>query len=52
MDLSMHVPGSRFIGFNPTRESSLDAFAKANVPVVTVKDLRQILPLLGLSPEE
>ena len=51
MDLSMHVPGSQFIGFNPTRESSIEAFQKAGVPVVTVKDLSHILPLMGLSQQ-
>ena len=51
MDLSMRVSGSRFIGFNPTRESSIEAFSDAGVPVVTVKDLREILPLLGLRPK-
>ena len=46
MDLSMHVDGSRFIGFNPTRESSLEAFANADIDVIHGKDLRDILPLL------
>jgi phosphoserine phosphatase len=48
MDLSMHVAGSRFIGFNPTRESSKSAFEAADVPVVTDKDLRLLRPFLGL----
>ena len=48
MDLSMHVEGSRFIGFNPTRESSQSAFAAADIDVVYGKDLRLILPLLRL----
>ena len=48
MDLSMHVEGSRFIGFNPSRESSLSAFEAANVDIIHEKDLRAILPLLGL----
>ena len=47
MDLSMMVEGSRFIGFNPTRDSSKEAFEAAGVPVVTVKDLQAILPLMG-----
>ena len=47
MDLSMQVEGSRFIGFNPSRASSEDAFASAGVPVVRTKDLREILPLMG-----
>ena len=49
MDLSMHVEGSRFIGFNPSRDSSKEAFASAGVPVVVEKDLRAILPLMGFS---
>mgnify|MGYP001169419022 FL=1 len=52
MDLSMHVHGSRFIGFNPSRESSRDAFADAGVPVVEKKDLREILPIIGFPVEE
>jgi HAD superfamily PSPase-like hydrolase len=48
MDLSMQVEGSHFIGFNPSRQSSEDAFVKAGVPVVNVKDLREILPLIGM----
>jgi len=48
MDLSMHVEGSRFIGFNPTRESSQSAFEAADIDVVYGKDLRAILPLLQL----
>lgn len=47
MDLSMMVDGSRFIGFNPTRDSSKEAFEDAGVPVVIVKDLTAILPLMG-----
>ena len=47
MDLSMQVEGSRFIGFNPSRASSEAAFEDAGVPVVRVKDLREILPLMG-----
>ena len=52
MDLSMHVKGSRFIGFNPSRESSKDAFARADVPVVEKKDLSEILPLMGFRVKE
>ena len=51
MDLSMMVEGSGFIGFNPTRDSSKEAFAAAGVPVVNVKDLRAILPLMGFGVE-
>lgn len=43
MDLSMHVDGSTFIGFCPTRPSGVQAFADAGVPVVTERDLRGIL---------
>ena len=52
MDLSMHVEGSRFIGFNPSRQSSTEAFATAGVPVVVEKDLRAILPFMGFSSAE
>ena len=48
MDLSMQVEGSRFIGFNPTRESSKSAFAEAGIPVVHEKNLLSIKPHLGL----
>ena len=33
MDLSMHIDGSRFIGFCPTRESSFKAFEEATLLV-------------------
>lgn len=52
MDLSMMIEGSRFIGFNPTRDSSKEAFEAAGVPVVNVKDLQAILPLMGFHLEE
>ncbi|MBR68896.1 MAG: hypothetical protein CMA86_05240 [Euryarchaeota archaeon] len=48
MDLSMHVPGSRFIGFNPSRPSSFEAFERAEVPIIREKNLTEILPFLGL----
>jgi phosphoserine phosphatase len=48
MDLSMLVDGGHFIGFNPTRESSLSAFESAGVPVVLGKDLLAIAPYLGV----
>jgi len=48
MDLSMHVEGSRFIGFSPTRPSSIEAFAAAEVPVVDGRDLNALRPFLGL----
>jgi len=48
MDLSMHIEGSTFIGFNPQRETAKSAFAKANVPVVESKNLADLRPFLGL----
>ena len=48
MDLSMQVKGSRFIGFNPSRESSLSAFKDSGVPIVFEKDLLKLKPHLGL----
>ena len=41
-DLSMMIPGSRFIGFNPARQRARDAFEDAGVPMVDSKDLRDI----------
>ena len=46
MDLSMHIPGSQFIGFNPTRPDAKKAFTDAGVPVVDSDDLRDIWPHL------
>ena len=48
MDLSMIVDGCRFIGFNPSRESSMNAFESAGVPIVKEKDLMLLKPYLGL----
>ena len=48
MDLSMQVEGSRFIGFNPSRESSKSAFLEAGVPTVLSKDLHDVRQHLGL----
>jgi len=48
MDLSMQVDGSGFIGFNPSRESSLKAFKEAGVPVIEEKNLLLLRPHLGL----
>ena len=48
MDLSMQVEGSRFIGFNPSRESSLSAFKDSGVPIVFEKDLLKLKPHFGL----
>jgi len=41
-DLSMQIPDSNFIGFNPARERSMNEFTKANVPVIIEKDLTKI----------
>jgi len=48
MDLSMQIEGSRFIGFNPSRESARTAFREAGVPIVEGKDLADVRPLLDL----
>ena len=48
MDLSMIVDESRFIGFNPSRESSINAFESAGVPIIKEKDLMLLKPYLGL----
>ena len=48
MDLSMQVEGSRFSGFNPSRESSLSAFKDSGVPIVFEKDLLKLKPHLGI----
>ena len=52
MDLSMMIEGSHFIGFNPSRESSLEAFAKADVPVITERNLSKILDYIHLPSSE
>ena len=52
MDLSMMIEGSHFIGFNPSRSSSLDAFTKAGVPIVQEKDLSKILEFIQLPSSE
>ncbi len=52
MDLSMRVEGSQFIGFNPSRESSLKAFTEAGVPIVIDKDLSLILEHIQLPSSE
>ena len=41
-DLSMMIPGSRFIGFNPARQRAVDAFREAGVPVVDGNNLRDL----------
>lgn len=45
-DLSMQIPNSNFIGFNPARQRSVDAFKNANVPIVLERDLRMIWPII------
>ena len=52
MDLSMMVEGSKFIGFNPSRDSSIKAFTNANVPIVMEKDLSKILDFIKLPSSE
>ena len=52
MDLSMMIEGSHFIGFNPSRESSLNAFTKAGIPIVTQRDLSMILEHIQLPSGE
>ena len=52
MDLSMMVKGSKFIGFNPSRDSSIKAFTDANVPIVMEKDLSKILDFIKLPSSE
>lgn len=47
-DLSMMIPGSRFVGFNPASNRGADAFVAAKVPIVEGKDLRDIWqPIFG-----
>ncbi len=46
IDLSMMIDGSKFIGFNPSRQSSIDAFDGAGVPIIQKKDVREIWPIL------
>lgn len=48
MDLSMHIEGGHFIGFNPTRDSSVSSFEEAGVPIVMGKNLLDVAPYLGV----
>jgi len=48
MDLSMNIPGSKFVGFNPTRETAKVAFEEAGVIVVDSNNLDDLRPHLGL----
>ena len=52
MDLSMRIEGSHFIGFNPSRESSINAFTLAEIPIVHEKDLSLILQHINLPSSE
>jgi HAD superfamily PSPase-like hydrolase len=52
MDLSMMIEGSHFIGFNPSRESSINAFSQAKVPIVYDKDLSMILQHINVPSGE
>ena len=45
-DLSMRIPGSRFIGFNPSKQMAYDGFNEAGVPIVEGNDCRNLWPLL------
>ena len=46
MDLSMWIKDSKFIGFNPTRESSKQAFQDAGVPVINIRNCFEIKKFL------
>ena len=46
MDLSMWIKDSKFIGFNPTRESSKQAFLDAGVPVINIRNCLEIKKFL------
>ena len=47
-DLSMMIPGSRFIGFNPAPNRGAEDFVKAGVPIIEGQDLRNIWqPMFG-----
>ena len=48
MDLSMQVEGSGFVGFNPSRDSSIKAFKEAGVPIIEEKNLLLLRPYFGL----
>jgi phosphoserine phosphatase len=49
-DLSMRIPGSRFIGFNPSKQMAYDGFNEAGVPIVEGNDCRNLWP--HLFPDE
>ena len=52
MDLSMMIDGSHFIGFNPSRDSSIKAFEGSNVPIIYEKNLMNILDYIELPSSE
>ena len=52
MDLSMMIEGSKFIGFNPSRDSSIKAFEESNVPIIYEKNLMNILDYIQLPSGE
>ncbi|MBT4059835.1 MAG: HAD-IB family phosphatase [Euryarchaeota archaeon] len=45
-DLSMMIPGSMFIGFNPSKEMAYQGFRDAGVPIVEGHDCRDLWPHL------
>jgi phosphoserine phosphatase len=45
-DLSMMIPGSRFIGFNPSKEMAFEGFREAGVPIVEGNECRDLWPHL------
>ena len=45
-DLSMMIPGSKFIGFNPSKEMAYAGFREAGVPIVEGNDCRDMWPFL------
>lgn len=45
-DLSMQITGSRFIGFNPSKEIAVRGFEEAGVPIVVGNDCRNLWPHL------
>ncbi len=45
-DLSMQIPGSAFVGFNPRKKMAYDGFRNAGVPIVEGNDCRNLWPHL------
>ena len=43
-DLSMQIEGSRFVGFNPSKQIAYDGFEAAGVPVIEGNDCRDLWP--------